>query len=126
MGGLLCVLVDSLSARHTHPWENKAHNCIGMKRDHSTLVKFSPNDSNYNEVLAKLNRMTITAVSTIPRGIRRQVKLKQLTEKEKKAIEDSLKFDRIGTRYFDVETALPQRAIGCFRYLNVTSGLTVT
>ena len=76
-----------------------------MKRDHSTLVKFSPNDSDYDEVLAKLNRMALTAVSTIPRGTRGQQKLKQLTEKEKRAIEDSLKFDRMETRFFDVEAA---------------------
>jgi ankyrin repeat protein len=126
MGGPLCVLVDSSSARHTRPWENEAHNCIGMKRDHSTLVKFSPNDSDYDEVLAKLNRMTITAVSTIPRSIRGQVKLKQLTEKEKGVIEDSLKFDRMGKRYSMLRQLLPQRAIGCFRYLNTTSGWTVT
>lgn len=75
-----------------------------MKRDHSTLVKFSPNDSDYDEVLAKLNRMTLAAVSTIPRGIRGQLKLKEFTEDEKGAIEDSLKFDRMQTRFFDVET----------------------
>ncbi|KFX90596.1 hypothetical protein V490_06374 [Pseudogymnoascus sp. VKM F-3557] len=105
MGEPLCILVDSSSARHTRPWENEAHNCIGMKRDHSTLVKFSPNDSEYDEVLAKLNRMMLTAVSTIPRSIRGQQKLKQLTEKEKKAIEESLKFERMEARFFDVETA---------------------
>ncbi|KFY14696.1 hypothetical protein V492_02454 [Pseudogymnoascus sp. VKM F-4246] len=105
MGGPLCILVDSLSARHTRPWENEAHNCIGMKREHSALVKFSPNDSDYDEVLAKLNRMTLTAVSIAPRGIKRRPNLKQFTEREKEAIEDSLKFDRMGTRFFDVETA---------------------
>ncbi|KFZ03699.1 hypothetical protein V502_10733 [Pseudogymnoascus sp. VKM F-4520 (FW-2644)] len=104
MEGPLGILVDSSSARHTRPWENEAHNCIGMKRDHSTLVKFSPNDSDYDEVLTKLNRMTLTAVSTIPRGIRGQLKLKEFTEDEKGAIEDSLKFDRMQTRFFDVET----------------------
>ncbi|OBT69998.1 hypothetical protein VE03_00646 [Pseudogymnoascus sp. 23342-1-I1] len=105
MEGPLCVLVDSFSARHTRPWENEAHNCIGMTRDHSTLVKFSPNDSDYDEVLAKLNRMTLTAMSTIPCGTRWQQKLNQLTEKEKKAVEESLKFDRMGTRFFEIETA---------------------
>ncbi|KFZ08657.1 hypothetical protein V501_05861 [Pseudogymnoascus sp. VKM F-4519 (FW-2642)] len=105
MGGPLCILVDSSSARHTRPWENEAHNCIGMKRDHSTLVKFTPNDSDYDEVLAKLNRMTLTAMSTIPRGIKGQLNLKKLTEKEKKAIEDSLKFNWMKTRFFDIETA---------------------
>lgn len=105
MGGPPCILVDSLSARHTRPWENEAHNCIGMKRDHSALVKFSPNDSDYDEVLAKLNRMALTAVSTIPRGISGQLKLKQLTENEKKVIEDSLKFNRMETRFFDIEAA---------------------
>ncbi|KFY22657.1 hypothetical protein V493_06435 [Pseudogymnoascus sp. VKM F-4281 (FW-2241)] len=105
MEGPLCVLVDSSSARHTRPWENEAYNCMGMKRDHSTLVKFSPNDSDYDEVLAKLNRMALTAVSPIPHGIRGQLKLKQLTEKDKIAIKDSLKFNRMETRFFDVETA---------------------
>ncbi|KFY64655.1 hypothetical protein V496_03120 [Pseudogymnoascus sp. VKM F-4515 (FW-2607)] len=105
MGGPLCILVDSFSARHTRPWENEAHNCIGMKRDHSALVKFSPNDSDYDEVIAKLNRMALTAVSTIHRGISGQLKLKHLTENEKKVIEDSLKFNRMETRFFDIESA---------------------
>jgi ankyrin repeat protein len=105
MEGPLCILVDSSSARHTRPWENEAHNCIGMKRDHSTLVKFSPNDSDYDEVLAKLNRMASTAVNAIPHDTREQLKLKQLTEREKRAIQDSLMFNRMETRFFDVETA---------------------
>lgn len=105
MKGPPCILVGSRSATHTRPGENEAHNCRGMKRDHSALVKFSRSDSDYDEVLAKLKRMTLTAVSTIPRGTRRHLKQKQLTEEEKKAIEDSLKFDRMETRFFDVGTA---------------------
>ncbi|KFX91129.1 hypothetical protein O988_07900 [Pseudogymnoascus sp. VKM F-3808] len=90
MDGPRCILVDSSSARHTRPWENEAHNCMGMKREHSMLVKFSPNDSDYDQVLAKLKSMMAAAVRTRPRDIRVQLELKQLIEIEKRAIENNV------------------------------------
>ncbi|KAF8849682.1 hypothetical protein BDZ45DRAFT_555301, partial [Acephala macrosclerotiorum] len=50
MEGPLSILVDSSSARHGRPWENEAHHCLALKRNHSDLVKFSSNDGDYGKV----------------------------------------------------------------------------
>ena len=69
MTGPLGILVDSSSARHGRPWENEAHHCSALKRNHSELVKFSSNDGDYERILTVLTRMASTAVLAIPRGL---------------------------------------------------------
>ncbi|OBT42034.1 hypothetical protein VE00_07424 [Pseudogymnoascus sp. WSF 3629] len=88
MKGPLNILVDSFSARH------------------GRLVKFSEGDSDYDIVLSKLKSMMSAAVRKIPVAIRRQQRLKEsFTKDEKKAIRDSLKFDRMQERFSSVRKA---------------------
>jgi hypothetical protein len=62
MKGPLSILVDSSSARHGRPWENEAHHCLALKRNHSELVKFSRNDEDYERVLTVLRRVASAAI----------------------------------------------------------------
>lgn len=63
MKGPLSILVDSSSAKHGRPWENEAHHCLALKRNHSELVKFSSNDEDYGRVLTELKRMASAAIA---------------------------------------------------------------
>lgn len=106
MKGPLNILVDSFSARHSRPSDNEAHNCVGLKKNHSELVKFSEGDSDYDIVLSKLKSMMLAAVRKIPVAISGQQRLKEsFTKDEKKAIRDSLKFDRMRERFSSVRKA---------------------
>lgn len=50
MTGPDAFLVPKSSATHCRPWEHGAENICALARTHSELVKFSPNDSDYDVV----------------------------------------------------------------------------
>jgi hypothetical protein len=55
-------LVDRSSATDGY-WDDGAHNCLPLDKDHSHLVKFKPHDEHYPAVLAALKRMVATAIN---------------------------------------------------------------
>lgn len=66
MNGEHEILVQSSSATHCRPWENKAHHVLGLDRDHSGLVKFRPGDQDYIKVRNVLRKI-VTDQYDLPR-----------------------------------------------------------
>jgi hypothetical protein len=73
MTGPPTILVDVSSATHGRPWEIEPHHIQPINRTHSTLVKFSCHDDDYERVLGTLRRLTSAAVKAIPRRATRLV-----------------------------------------------------
>lgn len=51
------MLVTKTSATHCRPWEDEADHVCAMSRDHSDMVRFSPNDNEYSKVRVTLLRL---------------------------------------------------------------------
>lgn len=58
MTGPAAVLVTKSSATHCRPWEDGAEHICAINRTHSEMVKFSPHDSDYNDVREKLKGLS--------------------------------------------------------------------
>lgn len=69
MEGTPAVLVDSSSATHGRPWEDKAHHIQALDRAHSNLIKFSRHDSDYDTVLDVLDDFSEEAGCVIERRL---------------------------------------------------------
>lgn len=57
MDGEPRVLVNTSSATHCRPWEDISDHVCPLDRDHSSLVKFSDHDNDYETVLGVLQIM---------------------------------------------------------------------
>jgi hypothetical protein len=73
MTGPPTILVDVSSATHGRPWEIEPHHIQPINRTHSTLVKFSYHDDDYERVLGTLRRLKSAAGKAIPRRATRLV-----------------------------------------------------
>ncbi|EHK41651.1 hypothetical protein TRIATDRAFT_302109, partial [Trichoderma atroviride IMI 206040] len=67
MTGPDAILVTKSSAIHCRPWEDGAENICALNRTHSEMVKFKPNDSDYNIVKEKIKGLSRRAL--IARGL---------------------------------------------------------
>ena len=64
MDGEPKVLVSKASATHCRPWEDTYDHVCPLERDHSDLVKFGPNDKDYDTVLTLLQGMVQRAMNS--------------------------------------------------------------
>ncbi len=51
------VLVTKLSATHCRDWENGSENICAINRSHSDMVKFAPQDQDYENALERIGRL---------------------------------------------------------------------
>ncbi|KAK0627856.1 hypothetical protein B0T14DRAFT_423330, partial [Immersiella caudata] len=54
MGGPPALLVTKASATHCRPWEDDEEHICALNRTHSDIVKFAPQDEEYDKVLARV------------------------------------------------------------------------
>lgn len=57
MAGPVAVLVSKSSATHCRPWENGQQYICAINRNHSEMVKFSSEDSEYEKVRARIQSL---------------------------------------------------------------------
>lgn len=67
MTGPGALLVNRTSATNCRRWEDRIGNIRAINRTHSDMVKFGPEDDNYEDVCRKLRDITWKAVT---KGVR--------------------------------------------------------
>lgn len=66
MTGPPAVLVTKSSATHCRPWETGAEFICPILRNHSEVVKFNSQDSEYDKVIERLNKLAERALAPQP------------------------------------------------------------
>lgn len=57
MKGEAAVLVSKTSATHCRPWEDGPQHICAIDRTHSEMVKFGPEDVEYDKVLGRIESL---------------------------------------------------------------------
>lgn len=57
MAGPAAVLVSKESATHCRAWENGSQYICAIDRTHSEMVKFGPQDSEYEKVVGRIQNL---------------------------------------------------------------------
>jgi hypothetical protein len=66
MGGPTAILVTKASATHCRSWEDGPEHICAINRTHSDIVKFEPEDHEYEMVLQRLKNLAQRAL--VPRS----------------------------------------------------------
>lgn len=62
MTGPDAVLVSKASATHCRPWENGSQDICAIDRTHSEMVKFGPEDHEYEKALGRIRTLVFGAL----------------------------------------------------------------
>ncbi|KAK3378980.1 hypothetical protein B0T24DRAFT_610459 [Lasiosphaeria ovina] len=96
MGGPPAVLVTKASATHCRPWEDDPGHICALNRTHSDIVKFAPQDEEYDKALARIRRIIQRALV---------IRLPNLSKSTRDCLQ-SLNFKEMDTRLNDIDHAL--------------------
>jgi len=96
MEGPTAVLVTKASATHCRPWEDDSVYTCALNRTHSNMVKFAPQDEEYDKVIARIKGIVHHALA---------IRLPHLSESSQRCLR-SLNFKEMDTRLNDIDDAL--------------------
>jgi len=96
MEGPTAVLVTKASATHCRPWEDDSVYTCALNRTHSNMVKFAPQDEEYDKVIARIKGIVHHALA---------IRLPRLSESSQRCLR-SLNFKEMDTRLNDIDDAL--------------------
>ncbi|RMZ79078.1 hypothetical protein DV737_g3580, partial [Chaetothyriales sp. CBS 132003] len=100
MTGPPAVLVSKASATHCRAWEDGPENICAIARTHSEMVKFGPQDHEYDKVLGRVKTLIRRALTA------RQCPLQPRLSQQERDCLQSLAFPQISNRANDIDRAV--------------------
>ncbi|KAL7785260.1 hypothetical protein V8C37DRAFT_419985 [Trichoderma ceciliae] len=100
MIGPAAVLVSKSSATHCRPWEDGPQYICAIDRTHSEMVKFGPEDHEYEKVIGRIESLARRALTA-----RRRPSQPNLSQRVRNCLK-SLAFEQMQNRAHDIERAI--------------------
>ncbi|RFU77499.1 nacht and ankyrin domain containing [Trichoderma arundinaceum] len=97
MTGPAAILVSKLSATHCRPWEDGAQYICPINRTHSEILKFGPEDHEYENALGRIEGLVRRALTS-----RRRSPRPNFSQEAQECLR-SLAFEQMENRAHDVE-----------------------